>query len=66
MSKTVFDRITVNEETLAEVLVYMRVVSWDDEINWYSVVLRSYCFRTKEEAIAATVAKLKEVSNDHN
>ena len=58
---TVFHRITASPEVLAENLVYMRIVSWDDEINWYSVILKSYCFRTKAEAIAATVARLKEV-----
>lgn len=57
---TVFDCITQSEEKLAETLVYMRVVSWDDEVNWYSVVLRSYCFRTKEEALAATIKELKK------
>ena len=61
---TVFDHITQSVEALAEKLVYMRVVSWDDEINWYSVVLRSYCFRTKEAAIAATIVELKKEVKD--
>lgn len=61
---TVFDKITESVETLAEKLVYMRVVSWDDEINWYSLALRSHCFRTKEEAIAATIEELKKEVED--
>lgn len=61
---TVFDHITESVETLAEKLVYRRVVSWDDEINWYSVGLRGYCFRTKEEAIAATIEELKKEAKD--
>lgn len=70
LPKTLFDQITQSPETLAERLVY-RV--WDEfEIDWvwYSTVLKAssgrdfnkVSFNTKEEAIAATVAKLKEVA----
>jgi hypothetical protein len=59
------DRIrSMSDEELAEHLVYMRVVSWDDEVNWYSVVLRSYCFGSKEEALAATIKELKKEFNN--
>lgn len=54
---TVFDRITASPEVLAEKLVYR----YDGNGTWRSFLLYGYEFLTKEEAIAATVEKLKEV-----
>ena len=72
--KTVFDRITASPEVLAEKLVYptygMISRTWDfekddwgtAEPSWSSSVTPSdLYYSTKEEAIAATVARLKEV-----
>lgn len=56
-NQTVFDRITQSEETLAEKLVYR----YDGNNTWRSFLLYGYEFLIKSEAIAATVAKLKEV-----
>lgn len=58
MRQTVFDRITASPEVLAEKLVYR----YDGNGTWRSFLLYGYEFLTKEEAIAATVAKLKEVA----
>ena len=58
--KTVFDRITQSPETLAGRLVYFGTTSWDDDF-WASTICDG-CFDTKAEAIAATVAMLKEVA----
>lgn len=61
--KTVFHRITESPETLAEKLVFW--MSWhkaDGAVEWYAVsTVAEGKWSTKEEAIAATVAKLKEV-----
>ena len=64
MNRTLFDRITASPETLAEKLVY----DWghlchngDIKIYWKSTILPDAVFYSKSEAIAATVAKLKEV-----
>lgn len=72
--KTLFDRITASPEVLAEKLVYPTygIISrtWDfekddwgtAEPSWSSAVIPSdRCYSTKEDAIAATVARLKEV-----
>lgn len=63
--QSVFDRITASPEVLAEKLVYC-----DDEgVYWHSTIVFSKMFpdcledfKTEAEAIAATVAKLKEVA----
>jgi hypothetical protein len=60
--RTIFDRITASEEVLAEKLVYRKYYILRGE-TWTSNVLTAE-FETKTEAIAATVAKLKEVEND--
>lgn len=55
---TVFDTITSSPEVLAEKLVY-----WEQnppESGWTSEIIRGV-YRKREEAIAATVAKLEEV-----
>lgn len=68
--RTLFDRITSSPEVLAEKLVYCVPVPLFDPgaglERWYTVFspfdAKKY-FRTKEEAIAATVAKLKEIED---
>ena len=64
---TVFDQITQSHETLAEKLVFW--MSWhmpDGTVEWFAVsaVVEGVVWDTKAEAIAATVAKLKEVVNE--
>lgn len=54
---TVFQQITQSPERLAEKLVYR----YDGNGTWRSFLLYGYEFLTKEEALAATVAKLQEV-----
>lgn len=77
--QTLFDKITQSYETLAEKLVYETAVeerktvydnrgrgvgvrSYIDYV-WKSSVTGDDIYTSKDEAIAATVAKLKEVSN---
>ena len=61
---TVFDKITESHEVLAEKLVYKRIDSYycssGSVVRWTSTI-SDWEYDTKEEAIAATVAKLKEV-----
>ena len=59
LKPTGFDRITASPEVLAEKLVYHGVTSWDDE--FYASTICDEIYKTRAEAIAATVAKLKEV-----
>ena len=56
---TIFDRITASPEVLAENSIYFRV-SRDGEHYTYSSPWIDTVHETKAEAIAATVAKLKE------
>jgi hypothetical protein len=56
---TVFDRITQSPEALAEKLLYAPLGEFCK--LWYSTVLPGEHWNVKEEAIAATVAKLKDV-----
>lgn len=58
--QTVFDRITASPEVLAEKLVYSVMLDYCYE-EWYSTLFPDKDFGTKSEAIAATVARLKEV-----
>lgn len=59
---TLFDRITQSPEVLAEELVYCEKPECFCECaSWRSVILGNVSYATKEKAIAATVAKLKEV-----
>ena len=58
-TQTVFDRITASPDVLAEKFVYHGVTSWDDD--FYASTICDETFETRAEAIAATVAKLKEV-----
>ena len=57
---TVFDQITASPETLAGKLVYHGVTTWDDE--FYASTICDEIYKTRAEAIAATLAKLKEVA----
>jgi hypothetical protein len=61
--QTLFDQITQSPETLAEKLVFW--MSWhkaDGAVEWYAVsTVAEGKWSTKKEAIAATVAKLKDV-----
>jgi hypothetical protein len=57
---TVFETITASPEVLAEKLVYRKYYILREE-SWTSNVLTSE-FDTREEAIAATVAQLKEMA----
>ena len=58
---TVFDRITASPKVLAEKFVYSVAFDYCYE-EWYSTLFPDKDFGTKPEAIAATVAKLKEVA----
>lgn len=64
---TLFDRITASPEVLAEKLVFAigRIVPDYNHVVtlWYSTIIPDITFETRTEAIAATVAKLKEVEN---
>lgn len=65
--QTLFDKIAASPEVLAEKLVY-GVENFSPTCQlyvtrWYSNIIPNVVFDTKEEAIAATVAKLKEVDN---
>lgn len=59
--KTLFNCITQSEEALAEKLVY-----YLPGVGWYFSTLfdGDTCWKTKAEAIAATVAKLREVKDE--
>lgn len=60
---TLFDTITESPETLAEKLVFEIFCKEDPNIKgWTSAFTDVH--ETREEAIAATVAKLKEACND--
>ena len=60
---TVFERITASEEVLAEKLVYWTLIEYDGKIHthWMSTITGEVIYDSEAEAIAATVAKLKEV-----
>ena len=64
MSKTVFNRITSSPEVLAEKLVYRTIEIAVNRVTYscWKSTITDESYRTKEEAIAATVAKLKEVA----
>lgn len=60
--QTIFHRITESPEVLAETFVYCEEPERFAECaSWRSVLLGNISFATREQAIAATVAKLKEV-----
>ena len=61
---TIFHRLTASPEVLAEKLVFIIRCEADPSLaGWTSHVVQSV-FETREEAIAATVAKLKEVCDE--
>lgn len=57
---TVFHRITASPEVLAEELVYQAEDEYGD-VAWRSTVVLGW-YATEDNAISATVAKLKEVA----
>lgn len=60
---TLFDRITESPEVLAEKLVYAVSYHWEMEFRYTSNLIPGHKrFNTEAEAIAATLAKLKEVA----
>ena len=59
---TIFHRITASPEVLAEKLVY-RIANIGGFRAMYSSLIINKCYHAKAKAIAATVAKLKEVEN---
>ena len=66
--KTVFDRITASPEVLAEEMVFLKAVIYSfnakDNTNYVEQWISTVCndvYPSKPEAIAASVAKLKEV-----
>jgi hypothetical protein len=62
---TVFQRITASPEVLTEKLVYRTIKIAVNRVTyscWKSTITEE-AYRTKAEAIAATVARLKEVAN---
>ena len=58
---SLFYRITRSPETLAEKLVYITVTAWGKTV-FISTIIRNEMFRSREEAITATVARLKEMA----
>lgn len=63
--KTIFDQITQSHETLAEKLVYEELITEESDgyvYRWRSTILPNDFWYSAEKAVAATVAKLKEVT----
>lgn len=60
---TLFDRITANEETLAKELTYWQYDPDQSRCGWTNNVIVGELYKNYHEAIAATVAKLKEVAD---
>ncbi len=64
---TVFEKITASPEVLAEKFIFKQWNAFDAKWGWFSLLLMdgytidSPWFESYEEAIAATVTKLKEV-----
>lgn len=56
LNDDLFHRITQSPEALAKKLVY------DIEWEWYSTIICNKGFSSQREAIAATVARLKEMA----
>lgn len=64
--KTVFQKITSSPEVLAPLFVFLKallVTNTNPQQQWISTLTGEF-YPTKKAAIAATVAKLKEVCND--
>lgn len=64
---TVFETITASPEVLAEKLVYKTICVAVNRVTYscWKSTITDESYRTKEEAIAATVAKLKEVCDEN-
>lgn len=62
MSETVFVKITASPEVLAPCFVEKHSDQWDDDDYAYYSYLTKEWYATEDKAIAATVAKLKEVA----
>jgi hypothetical protein len=61
---TLFDRITESPEVLAPYFVEKQPDQWgDDDYAYYSYLTKEW-YATEDKAIAATVAKLKEVCDE--
>ncbi len=66
LKQTIFEKITSSMETLAEKLVYhfnLYRNTKDGRVkqrHWSSSLTEDYAFETREEAVAATVEKLKK------
>ena len=60
---TLFDRIATTPETLAEKLVYKTICVAVNRVTYscWKSTITDESYRTKEEALAATVERLKEV-----
>ena len=61
---TVFNRITASPEVLAPKFVYFAMADEYGRDYWGSSLLDGQFWKTEKEAIAATVAKLKEVCDE--
>jgi hypothetical protein len=59
--QSLFDRITSSPEVLAPCFVEKQPDQWDDDDYAYYSYLTKEWYATEDKAIAATVAKLKEV-----
>lgn len=60
---TLFSRITASEEVLAPEFVEMMYDRVSGDYRYYSMLTGEF-YNSKPEAIAATLARLKEVCND--
>lgn len=58
---TLFDRIVESVESLVEKLTYWQYDPEQSRCGWTNNVIAGQLFKNYHEAIAATVAKLKEV-----
>ena len=62
---TIFDRITASPEVLAPEFVEMMYDRVAGDYRYYSMLTGDF-YNSREKAIAATVAKLKEVADVEN
>lgn len=59
---TLFDRITASPEVLADKLTYWQYDPEQSRCGWTNNIIVGELYKNYHEAIAATVAKLKEVT----
>lgn len=62
--QTIFDKITASEEALAPCFIEKQLDKWDDDDYPYYSFLTKEWYATEEEAITATVARLKEICDE--